>query len=175
MFSLFRKQAAKPTIKDVESSPTPYDWRDTNPVVSASLTADANRMSVAAAATGEDEAQREYEEFCTHFYFKPETNLMEFIKAEHVTRLRDWLHWSNPEPEPKAFIRLALAMMRQGLNLWEQPGISMMFKGRWSQGGMPNQESQDALSVLAQVIEKPIKVFFQERPDAEMKVLDFKP
>jgi hypothetical protein len=100
---------------------------------------------------------------------------MDFLRAEGVTRLADWLHWSTPEAEPKAIIRLVLELMRRGQNFWDQPGISLYVDGRWSAGGGPSKESQDALSVLAQVLEKPIKVYFRKKPAEPILVMEFHP
>ena len=100
---------------------------------------------------------------------------MEFLKAEGVTELIDWLQWGTPEAEPKAFIRLMLEMQRQDKNIWDQPGIVMLVEGRWSQGGGPSRNSQDALSVLVQVLAKPIKVYYHKKPNDPLMVMEFHP
>ena len=35
-----------------------------------------------------------------------------------------------PKPEPKAFVRFAVMATRQGIKIWEQPGLTMYLKGR---------------------------------------------
>jgi hypothetical protein len=100
---------------------------------------------------------------------------MGFLEAQGVTRLVNWLHWSTPEAEPKAFIRLMLQLVRRGQQIWDQPGIRVFVDGRWSQGGGPSRESQAALSVLAQVLEKPIKVYYRRKPRDPIMVMEFRP
>ncbi len=115
--------------------------------------------------------EAEWVEFRQRFCFQPEKYLLAFLRAEGVTRLEEWLHWSNPDPFPKAFIRLALETMRRGENFWEQPGVVLF----WSQPGEPRQENQDALSVLAQVLEQPIKVYYHPPGQKEFSTLVFEP
>lgn len=55
------------------------------------------------------------------------------------------------------------------------PGISMLYEGNWDHGGLPGQESLDAVSVLAQILGKPIKLFYRTKPDGEPMVMKFEP
>lgn len=128
-----------------------------------------NSLPTEPASEEEVEAKREYETFCATFEFKPGTNLMKFVEANGITGLKRWLHWSNPEAEPRAFIRLALESARQGERLWEKPGISMYLSEK------PSRENQAAISVLAQVLEKPIKLYFRAPSDNSMAVMEFEP
>src|SRR6516164_3645818 len=155
-----------------EPAASPYGERDTNPVAVASIMGAATEgpKGLASAHEGE-QAKADYDSFCANFCFRPETRLMEFLEAEAVTRLESWFHWSTREAEPKAIIRLMVELTRQGVNVWEQPGISLFLDGRWSQGGGPSSESQAALSVLAQVLEKPIKVYYRQKPRDPIMVI----
>jgi hypothetical protein len=136
--------------------------------------AEDSPKGVASALEGEH-AKPDYEAFCVNFCFRPGTKLMDFLEAEGATRLRTWLHWSTPEAEPKAFIRLMLELMRREQPIWDQPGISLFLDGRWSEGGGPSRESQDALSVLAQILQKPIKVYYRQKPRDPIMVIEFQP
>jgi hypothetical protein len=129
----------------------------------------------AASANEGEQARPDYETFCVGFCFRPGEKLMDFLEAEGVTRLHAWFHWSTPEAEPKAFIRLMLELMRRGQPIWDQPGIVLFVDGRWSQGGGPSSESQQALSVLAQILEKPFKVYFRKKPQDPIMVMEFRP
>ena len=159
-----------------EPTASPYGERDNNPAAAVSITGAANEgpKGVASAHEGE-QAKSDFDVFCTSFYIRPDTKLMDFLEAEGVTRLKSWFHWSTPEPEPKAIIRLMLELMRQGVKIWEQPGLSLFLDGRWSQGGGPSSESQAALSVLAQILEKPIKVYYRQKPAEPIMVTEFRP
>jgi len=130
------------------------------------------------AATGvrSDERMEDlYEEFCRTFCHRPGVNFMDHLNEEGVTRLIDWLHWDTSDPVPKSFIRLAVDATRGGHKIWEKKGLSMYYEGGWDQGGRPGQESRDALSVLAQVLGKPIKLYYREKPDSSDMVMEFEP
>jgi hypothetical protein len=174
MFGLFRKRSAAPSSK--QSADPGFGERDQNPVVTASImgAAETGPWGKASALEGE-QAKPDYETFCATFCFRPGKNFIDFLKTEGVTRMLEWLQWTTPEAEPKAFIRLMLELQKQGKNIWDQPGISMFVDGRWSQGGGPSRFSQDALSVLAQILERPIKVYFNKTPNDPLKVLEFQP
>jgi hypothetical protein len=116
-----------------------------------------------------------YDEFCRTFCIRPGVKLMAHLEAEGVTRLIEWLHPRTPCAVPKSVIRLGVDGTRKGYNVWDQRGISMCYEGNWEQGGLPGPESLDALSVLAQVIGKPIKLYFQETQDGPYKVMEFEP
>jgi hypothetical protein len=172
VWSIFRKLFGTPPAEPVN-----YGERDANPVVTASImgTADKGGPVMSASAGEGEEAKPDYQAFADTFHVWPGVKMMDFLDAEKVTRLKAWLHWSTPEAEPKAFIRLMLELMRRGVDLRDQPGLSLYVDGRWSQGGGPSQESQDALSVLAQVLQKPIKVFFRKKPSEPILVMEFNP
>jgi hypothetical protein len=175
MRGFFRKLFGTPPSKEASLTET-FGEHDHNPVVAASImgAADDGPKGTASADEGE-QAKPDYEAFCADFCFRPGTKLMDFLEVEGVTRLQAWLHWSTPEAEPKAFIRLMLELVRRGQNIWDQPGISLFVDGRWSQGGGPSGESQDALSVLAQILAKPIKVYYRQKPGDPMMVMEFQP
>jgi hypothetical protein len=112
-------------------------------------------------------------EFCRTFCHRPNVNFMDFLRREGVARLIDWLHWETADPLSRSFIRLAVDGTRKGHRIWEKQGLSLLFEGNWDRGGLPGQESQDAIAVLAQVIGKPIKLYYQEKPDGPDRVLEF--
>jgi hypothetical protein len=112
-----------------------------------------------------------YDEFCQSFCHRPGVNFMDFLKAEGVTRMIDWLRPGSGRVLPAAFIRLAVQATRSGANIWDMPGISLLHQG----DGPPDQESLDALSVLAQILGKPIKLFFRTNPGGEPMVSIFQP
>jgi hypothetical protein len=149
---------------------------DKNPVAVAQLTDVPDSPVGRSAACGEETAEQEYERFRAEFCFRPGENLMQYLEAQGMVHLRDWLHWQTPEAEPKALIRLGLAMMDRGLNIWEQPGISIFLLGRWSEGAGCSDETYDCLQTFAKLLGKPIKFFFQESEDAEgYRICRFEP
>ncbi len=118
-----------------------------------------------------------YKEFCATVCFRPNTNLMEYLKANGHTDLIKWFHWDTTEPEPKALIRLFVSTTRRGDRIWEKKGGLMLYHdGGWDiTGGGPSQYTQDALSVLAKILEKPIKVGYTEKPGGPIMVMVFEP
>lgn len=116
-----------------------------------------------------------YEEFRRTFTIRPGVKLIDFLEAEGVTQLIAWLQPSTPCALPKGFIRLAVDMTRKGNHVWEQRKIVMRYEGNWDRGGLPEQESLDAVSVLAQVLEKPITLYYTETPDGPLMVKIFEP
>jgi hypothetical protein len=173
MFNLFRNRSA--TSAEKQSADPAFGERDQNPQVVASFMgmAETGPKGMATALEGE-QAKADHETFSATFCVRPGTNFIEFLKAEGATRMLEWLQWCTPEAEPKAFIRLMLGMQKQGKNIWDQPGISMLHEGRWSQGGGPSHFSRDALSVLAQILEKPIKVYYRKKPSDPLMVMEFR-
>jgi hypothetical protein len=127
--------------------------------------------TVGAGIQSEESAEMLYQEFCRTFCFRPGVNLMDHLKAKGLTELIAWFHPSTPEPEPKSFIALAVNGARDGHKIWEKQGVSIFHEGRWDQGGGPTARSQEALAVLAQVLGKPIKVYFRENPESEMRLI----
>ena len=117
-----------------------------------------------------------HSEFCRTFEHKPGVNFMEFLEREGVTRMIEWLRPETPCAIPKGFVRLAVDSLRKGYNLWESDGVSMAYEGNWTAGGgLPPQESQDALSVLAQILEKPIKLYYTEFEGGPQMLKEFVP
>jgi len=51
----------------------------------------------------------------------------------------------------------------------------MLYEGNWDRGGLPGRDSLDAVSVLAQILAKPIKIFYREKADGELMVMKFEP
>jgi hypothetical protein len=117
-----------------------------------------------------------YKEFCATVCFRPNTNLMEYLKANGHTDLINWFHWDTTEPEPKALIRLFVSTTRRGDALWEKKGLTLYHDGGWDiTGGGPSQYTQDALSVLAKILQKSIKVGYTEKPDGPIIMMVFEP
>ena len=116
-----------------------------------------------------------YDEFCRTFEHKPSVNFMQFLRETGATRMIDWLRPETDCALPMGFIRLAVDGTRRGFRVWEQPGINMRYEGRWDHGGLPPQESLDAVSVLAQILEKPIKLYYSEREGGDLMVMEFEP
>ena len=163
---LSRIFGGKPTDKT-----QPQHEGNRNPWAAASVMGRADETRVVAGALGDERTQAEYDTFCASFCHKPGVRFTEFLKQERVDKLLEWLDPQNDEPEPKAFVRLAVATMERGENFWDLPGLSMLLEGRWSAGGGPSEFSDHALSVLAQIVEKPIKVYYREQPGEQSPLL----
>jgi hypothetical protein len=116
-----------------------------------------------------------FEEFCRTFQHKPGENFVDHLRSTGADRMIAWLHPSTECALPKGFVRLAVDSTRKGYKVWELPGISMAYEGRWDHGGLPPEESLEALSVLAQIIEKPIKLYYTEKQGGDPMVLRFEP
>ena len=114
-------------------------------------------------------------EFCRTFCHRPQVNFIDFLRRQGVTRLIDWLQWQTADPLAQSFIRLAVDGTRKGHEIWEKQGLSMLFEGNWDRGGLPSRESQEALSVLAQVLGIPLKLYYRAQPDGPDMVLEFQP
>ncbi len=137
----------------------------------------AQQPGAQAAGVGADESLDDlYEEFCRTFYARPGVLLMDLLRQEGVTRMIEWLRPDSDCAIPKGLIRLGVDSARKGYKVWEQPGISMAYEGNWDQGGgLPPQESRDALSVLAQILRVPIKLYYHEREGGPLMVMEFSP
>lgn len=117
-----------------------------------------------------------YEEFCRTFQHRPGENFMEYLHATDATKMIAWLQPETPCALPKGFIRLAVDTTRKGYRIWEQPGLSMYYEGNWTAGGgLPPEESQEALSVLAQMLNLKIKLYYTETQGGETMVMEFIP
>jgi hypothetical protein len=118
-----------------------------------------------------------YDEFCRTFCIRPGVPLIEYLRAQGVTRLADWLHPSTNCALPKGFIRLAVDATRKGSKIWEvDEPIRMRYEGNWTAGGgLPPQESRDALSVLSQVLKIPISLYYTEIQGGPLMVMGFEP
>lgn len=114
-------------------------------------------------------------EFCRTCCHRPRVNFMDFLRRQGVTRLIDWLRPETADPLAQSFIRLAVDGTRTGHKIWEKQGLSLLSEGNRDRGGLPGQESQEALSALAQVLGKPIKLFYRETPDGPDLVLEYQP
>src|SRR4051812_15977786 len=126
--SLLQKLFGRPA----GSHPQPessVEGQGTDPLVaSASYTGRAQEEGAPRGSADEgEETQAEFEEFCATFCHRPGTKLMDSVAAEGITGLQAWLDARNPNPLPKAFVRLALATMRGGENFWDQEGVSMLW------------------------------------------------
>jgi hypothetical protein len=132
---------------------------------------------IATAAAYEGDAfQWEYDEFFAVFDHRPGERLIEYIESNGDDRLRSWFDWECPEP--KALGRLLSTLARADRNIWDEEGITLFFRGRWSRGGGPSERSQECLSVMSRLIGKPISLFYDpepSRPPESMKVLRFDP
>ena len=119
-----------------------------------------------------------YPEFCDTFCIRPGVKLMDFLKENNVTRLIAWLNPATPCALPKGFIRMSVDATRKGYNIWEHKdkGISMSYEGNWTKnGGLPDQESLDALSVLAQVLDIRMNLYYTETEGGPQMVMRFEP
>ncbi len=117
-----------------------------------------------------------HDEFCRTFCHRPGVNFMQFLKDERVTNMIAWLRPETACALPKGFIRLAVDSTRKGYKIWEQPGINLVYDGNWTEsGGLPPQESLDALSVLAQILQKPIKLHYTQSEGGELMLMEFAP
>ena len=131
--------------------------------------------ATAASVRPDESLEALHAEFCRTFCHRPQVNFIDFLRRQGVTRLIDWLQWQTADPLAQSFIRLAVDWTRKGQNIWEKQGLSMLFEGNWDRGGLPSRESQAALSVLTQVLGKPLKLYYRERPDGPVMVLEFQP
>jgi hypothetical protein len=117
-----------------------------------------------------------YEEFCRTFQHRPGENFMECLRATDTAKMIEWLRPETPCAIPKGFIRLAVDATRKGYRLWEQPGLSMYYEGNWTAGGgLPPQESQEGLSVLARLLKLPIKLYYTETQGGDTMVTEYTP
>ena len=89
---------------------------------------------------------------------------MEFLEAEGHAELRDWLHFSNDEAEPKALIRLLVGLTREGVGIGEQPGVTLFLEGRWTRGG-PSEATGKSLAQLSPILGVPIHLIYKDHPD----------
>jgi hypothetical protein len=145
-------------------------------VASACFTGRVKEGPKGASSALEGEAgQAAYEEFARTFCLRPGTNFVDFLDQEGVTALKMWLDPRTSSPEARAFIALVLEMQRRGENLWDPEGISIFRQGAEGHGGRPGREEEEALSVLAQVIAKPVQVYYRPTPGADFHVLKFEP
>lgn len=112
----------------------------------------------------------EYAEFKETFFLKPEILFSDYLREEKVTNLVTWLESPINDPTPKAFVRMMNEATRRGMNIWSQTGITMNFED-----GPPSSNSQDCLSVLAQILEVTIVGYYRESADGELMKLEFKP
>jgi hypothetical protein len=176
MAGFFRKLFGGRATERAAPAAGDLDLRDQNPVAAAGIMGviEGGPRGIAAAIEAE-EYQADYEAFCREFCHRPGVRFMDFLKAEGISALEKWLDPQTPEPEPKAFVRLMLKLAQSGQNIWDQPGISFFLDGRWSNGGRPSPFSDEALSVLSQILQKPIKVFYRETPEGQMMVMQFEP
>jgi hypothetical protein len=140
-----------------------------------SVSGNGPTMAGASAIEEDGTAEREYEEFCQKFQFKPGERFMSYLAAHEVHQLEKWFHPSTAEPEPKAFIRLANDATQKGIEVWKQTSLEMYIHGRWSEEGGPSQESQECLSILAQILEMPITIYYRPAEDANMMFMTFEP
>ncbi|MDR3634101.1 MAG: hypothetical protein P4L84_09865 [Isosphaeraceae bacterium] len=155
--------------------------RDSNPVAVAGFSGSDEIPLVAAGAYEGEAFGLEIAEFFTTFHHRPGIRLIDYIDENNDERLRSWFDWRCPEAEPKAFVRLMLAMMRAGREVWDQPDIRLFLRGRWSQGPGPSKQSIEAISVVAQLIGKTITELYSETKkandgtDPPLKTLIFEP
>jgi hypothetical protein len=166
---LFGRQAPRETERSTGRAEP-----EIRPCASARFTECPDGPRGTAAGDEGDTGRLEYEEFSALFCHQPGRNFMELLRSKQVSAIEAWLHWTRSPPEAKAFIRLMLEMRRRDQEIWQQPGISI-FVDDWCQRGEGSGESAAALSVLAQILEQPIKLYYQENPDTPMMVLRFDP
>jgi hypothetical protein len=179
MWNPLTKLFSKPPERGQAQSAPGSNDREYNPVVTAKFTGDDTIPIAVAAACEGPGFWLEYDEFCEGFEYQPGKRLMkDYVLAEDDRRLSTWLDWQGREPEPKAIMRLMLAMMRSRENIWDKPNLVLFRQGQWSAGGGPSPASQECLSVMAQLIGKMITVSYkssQDAPDTDLKTLRFEP
>jgi len=169
--SLLQKLLRRPANQP-ESRPKSAEAEAGPPSVGAGFTDRITDGSgpMARAFQGEDN-QEEYAEFVRTFCFKPDTNFAEYLRANDIWKMEQWLAPASGDPFARAFIRLALETQRRGENFWEQTGISMF----WSQPGEPGPASEDPISVLCQILEMPIKIYYHNVPDGPLMLKEYAP
>ena len=153
----------EPEIERMEAAAA-LDDRDRYPCASAQFSVEPGTQSpvtVAAVSHEHDEAKAEYEEFCATFCVRPGTSLMELLRTQGHRDLLRWLDPSSDEAEPKAVVRLLVEATRQGLNLWDQRGITLYLEGRWSRGG-PSDQTRQALGFLAEALHLPVTLYHRK-------------
>lgn len=129
------------------------------------------------AAFGGEAAQEEYEEFCATVQLRPGVLLMDHLAAHGPEKLRQWLHPNTPEPEPKGFIQAALGLARKGstlADLSEDP-IDLWTDGWPQYDGGPSERTGEALKLLAGLINRTFKLYYQRKSDEQYVVLQFNP
>lgn len=114
--------------------------------------------------------EAEYAEFKETFFLQPEMRLFDYLRIEQVTNLIEWFDPTYPDSVPKTFIRMMNETTRRGMQIWNQTGISMNFDD-----GVPNSNSQDCLSVLAQILGFTIIGYYRESVGGELKKIEFGP
>lgn len=136
----------------------------------------ADTTPVAAGVRPDERIEDLHDEFCRTFCHRPGVNFMDYLAAEGATRMIAWLRPSTPCALPKGFIRLAVDSTRKGSKFWEQAEIKMFYECNWTEGGgLPPQESQDAVSVLAQMFAMPITIYYTEIQDGPIMKMVFEP
>ncbi len=116
-------------------------------------------------------ADVEFLQFASSFRMPSGELFLDFLAREKVTNLSQWLSATPPEPEPKMFIGMANDATRRGLDIWKQTIIYMHLEEPHD----PSQLSRDALSVLSQILEIPIVLYYREGADTELMRLEFQP
>jgi len=127
MFKLFQNLFGGKAKGDPEA-----EWtagRDANPVVTASIMGQAEGLKASAGCWETEAATDEYEQFSTQFCFEPDRPFMQSL-SDSDGKLKARLRWDSPEAEPKAFVRLALLLMKEGRSLRDEPGVIMFLEGR---------------------------------------------
>lgn len=159
-----------------KTAPRPTNEFDRNPSAVAALLDVEGGPESGARASGDDRSQAEFRRFREGFCFAPGHNLMAALEAAGHHQVAHWLDPQTPEAEPKAVVRLGLALMDAGINYWEQPGLLLYLHGRWWAGGGCSDETYDCLQILAQVTGKPIRLMYQESDGADgYRKVEFQP
>ena len=108
-----------------------------------------------------------FDEFARTFCHRPGENFVQEIQRVNAYKLLDWLSPKSGEAESMAFVSLAVDATRMGIRFWEQSGIV-----GFRLGGEPPRRSVDALSVLAQSVGIPIKLYW-ETPEGDTRLIEF--
>lgn len=118
--------------------------------------------------------EAEFRVFQETFRLSPDRLFFDYLKSEGIINLIEWFNHTNPVPEAAAFVRLANDATRRGMNIWDQSGITMTLEND-SGGVAPSQDSQECLSVLAQILGFTITAYYRESPGSELIKMEFEP
>jgi hypothetical protein len=116
-----------------------------------------------------------YDEFCRTFFIRPGVTLMDQLREQRNTQLLKWLHWNTLEPEPKAFIRLALECTRSGMSVWSREKVEWYIEGLPANDGGPSPASEEGLALLCKATGSAFDIFYTSRASGEIQFVTMEP